>query len=156
MNCEDKGYASRGVANAGLVTGIAGSVGLLNSLANGLSILGGGTAAANAAVCSENSPVTRYELQQEQKISELQSQVTLRDANTYHDQKMLEMYKYIDGKISGLESQLCQQAVINGQITSNIACMQQEINKLSDMTKTVIPIDNICPQPATATTTGAA
>lgn len=156
MDCQDKGYASRGVANAGLVTGIAGSVGLLNSLANGLSILGGGTAAANAAACSENSPVTRYELQQEQRIAELQSQVTLRDANTYHDQKMLEMYKYIDGKISGLESQLCQQAVINGQITSNIACMQQEISKLSDMTKTVIPIDNICPQPATATTTATA
>lgn len=156
MDCQDKGYASRGVANAGLVTGIAGSVGLLNSLANGLSILGGGTAAANAAACSENSPVTRYELQQEQRISELQSQLALRDANTYQDQKTLELYQYIDGKISNLESQICQQAVINAQVTANISCMQQEINKLSDMTKTVIPIGNICPQPATATSTAAA
>lgn len=152
MDCEDKGYASKGVANAGLVTGIAGSVGLLNSLANGLSILGGGPAAVNAAACSENSPVSRYELQQEQRISELQSQLALRDANTYQDQKTLELYKYIDGKISGLESQICQQAIINSQVTANISCMQQEINKLSGLTKVVVPIDNICPQPAVATT----
>lgn len=155
MDCEDKGYASKGVANAGLVTGIAGSVGLLNSLANGSSILGGRPAAVNAAACSENSPVSRYELQQEQRISELQSQLALRDANTYQDQKTLELYKYIDGKISGLESQICQQAVINAQVTANISCMQQEINKLSGLTKVVVPIDNICPQPAVATTAAA-
>lgn len=152
MDYENKEYASKGVANAGLVTGIAGSVGLLNSLANGLSILGGGPAAVNAAACSENSPVSRYELQQEQRISELQSQLALRDANTYQDQKTLELYKYIDGKISGLESQICQQAVINAQVTANLSCMQQEINKLSGLTKVVVPIDNICPQPAVATT----
>lgn len=152
MDYENKEYASKGVANAGLVTGIAGSVGLLNSLANGLSILGGGPAAVNAAACSENSPVSRYELQQEQRISELQSQLALRDANTYQDQKSLELYKYIDGKISGLESQICQQAIINSQVTANISCMQQEINKLTGLTKVVVPIDNICPQPATATT----
>lgn len=142
-------YASKGVANAGLTTGIIGSaLGGLSVLGNGgLGLFGGAPAAMNAMANSENTFVNRYELAQEQKISELQSQVALRDANTYQDQKMLEMYKYIDGKFSGVESQLCQQAVVNAQVTANIACMQGEIATLQGLTKTVVPIDNVCPQP---------
>ena len=71
----------------------------------------------------------------------------LRDANTYTDSKMLEMYKYMDGRIRGVETQLCQQAVINSQVTANISCMQGQINTLMGMTKTVIPIGNVCPEP---------
>lgn len=135
-------YASKGVGTAGLTTGIIGSaLGVLNG--GGLGILNGGMTGG----CSENMSVNRYELAQEQKIAELQSQVALRDANIYQDQKTLELYKYIDGKISGVEAQLCQQAVVNAQITANIGCMQGQIAALQGLTKTIIPIDNVCPQP---------
>ena len=137
-------YASRGVANAGLATGIVGSaLGVLNG--GGLGLLGGMTG-ANCG-CSENMAVNRYELGQEQKIADLQSQVALRDANIYQDAKMLEMYKYVDGKFNAIESQLCQQAVVNAQITANIGCMQKNLDVLNGLTKTIVPIDNVCPQP---------
>ena len=73
--------------------------------------------------------------------------IALLRSNTYNDQKMLEMYKYIDGKFSGVEAQLCQQAVINSQVTANISCMQGQINQLMGLTKCVIPIGNVCPEP---------
>lgn len=153
-------YASKGVGTAGLTTGIIGSaLGVLNG--GGLGILNG-MGGANCG-CSENMMVNRYELAQEQKISDLQSQIALRDANIYQDAKTLELYKYVDGKFAGVEAQLCQQAVVNAQITANIGCMQQSISALQGLTKTIVPIDNVCPQPmpqynswtAPTTTTGA-
>ena len=60
-------YASNGKANAALTTGIIGTAGVgLGLLGN---LLGGGwglnpaAAMAAGAACSENTPVTRYELE---------------------------------------------------------------------------------------------
>ena len=69
------------------------------------------------------------------------------------DSKVLDLYKYIDGKLAGIEAQFSAQGVINAQLTANLACMQNTINTLSGLTKTVIPIASICPTPAVATTT---
>ena len=97
--------------------------------------------------CSENMPVNRYDLQQGQKISELQSQIALRDANTFVDGKMLEMYKYVDGRFNNLESQICQQAVYNATNNSAMACLQGQVAQLYSLTKLIVPADNVCPQP---------
>ena len=35
---------------------------------------------------------------------------------------------------------------MNAQVTANLSCMQQTINTLSGLTKTVIPIGSICPE----------
>lgn len=43
--------------------------------------------------------------------SEKDMQIALRDANTYADQKNLEMYKYIDGQIKEIAATLGVQAV---------------------------------------------
>ena len=40
-----------------------------------------------------------------------------------------------------------RKAVINAQVTANLACMQNTVNTLSGLTKTVIPIASICPEP---------
>lgn len=146
-------YASKGVGGAGLGLGIAGTaLGLLNG---GIPGLLGTQARTAGGCCSEDHLVDRYTLTQEQRISELQSQLALRDANIYQDQKTLELYRYIDGKLEGINAQLCQQAVINSQLTANISCMQGQIAVLNGLTKTVIPITNVCPQPAVATTAAA-
>lgn len=120
-----KDFASKGVAGAGLGTGIAGlSLGVLNALGNGgllNGLLGGCNTPWNAGICSDNMPVTRYELGQEQKIAELQAAVALRDANTYNDQKSLELYKYIDGELRDIRSTLCAQAVNNQKTADSFA-----------------------------------
>ena len=141
-------YASKGVAGAGLGLGIAGTaLGLLNNGTGLGGIFGGNCNHTNGI------PVTRYEAEQSARIAELESEVKLRDANTYTDGKLLELYRYIDGRFNGVEAQICQQSVINAQISANISCMQNTIATLSGLTKTVIPIDSICPTPAVATTT---
>ena len=100
-----------------------------------------------AAGNSDNHDVSRYEAGQSARIAELETEVKLRDANAYTDKKMLELYQYTDGRMRSIEEQLCQQRVINAQTTANLSCMQNEIATLSGMTKTVIPIGNICPEP---------
>jgi hypothetical protein len=57
------------------------------------------------------------------------------------------MYQYVDGRLRNIESQISQQAVVNAQITANISCMQGSIASLMSLTKTIIPIDNVCPPP---------
>ena len=151
-------YASKGVAGAGLGTGIAGlSLGVLNALGNG-GLLGGLVGGGNC--CHENMPVNRYELAQEQKIADLQSQVALRDANTYNDQKILELYKYVDGKLDGVNAAICQQNVYNATNTAALTCMQGQIAQLYGLTRLVVPNTSVCPgwgnvtiTPATTPTT---
>ena len=151
-------FASRGIAGSGLGLGIAGTaLGILNGgLGN---ILGTGC----NHTCSENMNVTRYELGQEQRIAQLESQIALRDANIYSDQKLVEVYKDLSARINGLEAGLNAQAVYNATNTATINCIQGNVAQLFSLTKTVIPITNVCPQPmpqynswtAPTTTTGA-
>ena len=132
---------TRGVAVGGLTTGIIGSaLGLLNN-GNLGGILGGGNCR------HEDHLVSRYEASQAARIAELETEVKLRDANTYTDGKLLEMYRYVDGKFNGIEAQICQQSVVNAQVAANLSCLTNTVNTLSGLTKTIIPIDNICPPP---------
>lgn len=127
----EKEYASKGVAGAGLGTGIAGlSLGVINALGGlGSMALGnrGVIGTCGAAVCSDNMPVSRYELGQNAKIAELESKIALRDANTYGDQKMLEMYKYIDSKLNAIDDKLCAQAVHNQKTEDSFVIARQDI-----------------------------
>jgi hypothetical protein len=62
----------------------------------------------------------------------------------------LELYKYVDGRFRGIEAQIASQAVVNAQITANLSCLQNSVAALSGLTKTVIPIGNVCPEPMPA------
>lgn len=121
-------YASRGVGNAGLTTGIIGSaLGVLNGgLGN---ILGG---CGGNVMCSENIPVNRYEMGLQQEIASKDSQIALRDANTYNDQKLLEMYKYVDGELRGLRNELCRQAVVNQKTEDSFLLVRSDLQRERD------------------------
>lgn len=150
-------FASRGVGAAGLTTGIIGtSLGALNG-----GFLGNlfGT---NTHGSGDNTCVNRYELGLEQKIAALESGIALRDANIYNDGKILDLYKYIDGKIEGINSKICDQAVFNATTTATMNCIAGQVNTLLGLTKLVIPNGSVCPgwgnvtvSPATTTTTAA-
>ena len=104
-------------------------------------------ATAAEGCCSEDHPVSRYEAKQAARIAELETEVKLRDANTYTDQKLLEVYKYFDGKLEGVNRRLCEQDVWNATQTATLNCMANQIAALNGMTKLVIPNTNICPEP---------
>ena len=106
--------------------------------------------------------VTRYELGQEQRIAQLESQIALRDANIYSDQKLVEVYKDLSARINGLEEVVNAQAVYNATNTATINCIQGQVAQLFGLTKLVVPNTSVCPgwgnvtiTPSTTTTTGA-
>lgn len=145
----NKEYASKGVAGAGLGTGIAGmALGVINSL-GGLAGLGGmfnnrasdcGNDMLSAMVLadfmrgrgavpcgSDCDPITQREMRLVQEIAAKDSQIALRDANTHGDQKALEMYKYVDERLRAIEAQLSQQAVNNQATKDSFQLLQERL-----------------------------
>lgn len=130
------------------------ALGIIGTSLGGLAVAGGNllsnlgvrTAAAQEG-CSENHLINRYEASQAARIAELETEVKLRDANTYTDQKLLQVYQYFDGKLETVNRRLCEQDVWNATQTATIGCMAQQIAALNGMTKLVIPKANVCPEP---------
>jgi hypothetical protein len=118
----DMNYASKGLGNAGLTTGIIGTaLGVLNG---GLGNIGIGRGTPG---CSEDHLVNRYEMSLVQELSKKDSEIALRDANIYNDQKALELYQYIDGRLRGIEGQIAQQAVFNQKTVDDVALVNERL-----------------------------
>jgi hypothetical protein len=150
MEYENK-YASKGVAGSGLGLGIAGTaLGVLNN--GGLGNLLGGWGNAKVG-CSEDHLINRYEAQQSARIAELETEVKLRDANTFTMGEMNNLRNYVDGRLNCLEHELCDQRVYNATNTATISCIQGQIAQLASLTKLVIPNASVCPGWTTTTTT---
>lgn len=121
--------AGRGTTALGIIgTALGGLAVAGNGLLGGLNM--GGTRNVNVngeCGCSENHLINRYEAAQSARIAELETEVKLRDANTYTDQKSLEMYKYIDGRLRGMEDKICDQAVVNQRTADSFALAQADL-----------------------------
>lgn len=148
----EKEYASKGVAGAGLGTGIAGlSLGVLNAMGGlGALALGNRNTVPTTPVmpygmgwngwggCSENMPVSRYELDREQQLAAKDSEIALLKANTYNDQKALELYAYIDGQLKDIRATLSAQAVHNQRTEDSFALVRQDVECVrSDLSKDI-------------------
>lgn len=189
-------YASKGLAGTALGFGIGGAA---MSLANGgLGNLLGGlnqnkrsefadvaaavtpamTVAAMLAArqqeptCSENTPVTRYELEQQKAISEKNMEIAYWRGQDETNRKISDSYSKLENRLIGLAAEVrankdeqvainMQQAVYNGTTTATIGCIQNQVNQLLGLTKLVVPNASVCPgwgaakvtvEPATATT----
>ena len=106
----NKGAVDYAVVGGSL--GIASFLGLNanNILGNGC---GGGLFNRNNNCSCADVAVTRYELAMQQEIASKDSKIALLEANTYNDQKSLELYRYIDGKLNEINAALAAQAVTN-------------------------------------------
>ena len=109
---------------------VAGSLGIASFLGlNAQNLLGNGCGGGlfnwgnrngNACNCGD-VPVTRYEMAMEQALAAKDSKIALLEANTYNDQKSLELYRYIDGKLADIQANLAAQAVTNTSFNSALA-----------------------------------
>ena len=138
-------FASKGVAGSGLGLGIAGTaLGLLSNggLFNGI---------VGNNYCHENTLVNRYELGQESKIASLEADKKLLEATIYTDGKLNDFRNYVDTRIASVEARINAQDVYNATNTSAIACINSQIaclqNVVNGITKTVVPITAVCPEP---------
>ena len=117
-------YASNGKGNLGVTLGAIGTgLGVLNG---GLGSLFGGWGNG----CSENTPVTRYELDRENKLAAKDSEIALLKANTYNDGKMLEVYGYIDRQLKDVREALCKQAVHNQRTEDSFTLVKQDVESV--------------------------
>lgn len=134
-------YASKGVANAGLTTGIIGTA--LGAMNSGIlpGLFGGGTQCCN----SDSMPVNRYEAQQSARIAELETEVKLRDANTYTLGEINKLRDYVDRRFEGVNASISAQAVYNATNTAALNCIQGQVNQLMSLTKIVVPNSSVCP-----------
>ena len=157
-------YASKGVAGAGLGLGIAGtSLGLLNGgLGN---ILGG-----MGHVCSESTPVNRYELDMTRTLANKDMEIAYWRGQDETNKKISDAFINLTGQINDLAKEVrcnkdeqgainLQQAVYNGTANATMSCMQGQIAQLFSLTQLRIPNSNVCPgwgnvtiTPATTTT----
>lgn len=151
----EKEYASKGVAGAGLGTGIAGlSLGVLNAM-GGLGALAMGNRNQTAPVvpatpyiwggwngyggcCSDNMPVTRYDMDKEHDIAAKDAEISLLKANIYNDQKTLELYAYVDGQLKDIRQSLSNQAVHNQRTEDSFALVRQDVESVrSELSKDI-------------------
>ena len=120
-------FASKGVAGTALGLG-AGALGveLLRGGLGGLlgGVMGGGT---GQCVPSENMPVNRYEAAQSARISELETEVKLRDANFFTTQQLNAFRTYVDDKFSAVSDALNAQAVHNAKTEGSFALAAHDL-----------------------------
>ena len=122
------------VPSQGQVTynSVAGSAGLAAFLGlNAQNLLGGmwGPRQGNGCVSPADEAVTRYELAMQQEIAAKDSRIALLEANTYNDQKSLELYRYIDGKLNEINATLAAQAVTNTAVNSAMQAMDYKFTQ---------------------------
>lgn len=171
----ENNYASKGVGGTalGLSIGALGLTALNGGLGNILGIAPRSNAGMDAVTlatimnagcnrmteCTEDHLVNRYEASQSARIAELETEVKLRDANVYTLGEINKLRDYIEVRLGKIEGELCDQRTYNAVNTATIGCIQNQVNVLMGLTKTVIPNTSICPgwgnvTVAPATTTG--
>lgn len=150
-------------ANAGLTTGIIGTAGLgLGLLSHGFGGWWGrngdmGSAMASG-LCSSlpsvvENAVNRHEfehrLEDIQTIARKDSEIAELKMNSLMDSKVLDLYKYVEGKFHQIDGQFANQGVWNATQSGGIANIGGQIRDLEcivrQITKTVVPNNAICP-----------
>lgn len=127
----EKKSSSSGVAKAALATAIpAAAVSLGNAMSGcggGILNLFGNGCGRNSGCCSDDHLVDRYTLAQAQEIEALKSQLSLRDANIYSDQKDVQVFEKLSARIRELEQQLCDQRVVNQKTMDSFQLVSERL-----------------------------
>lgn len=139
-------FASKGVAGAGLGLGIAGTAlglargGIGNLFGNGWGWGGWGCNGwggwSCGGECSENTPVTRFDLEQAEKIAEKQARIDQLEGTQATDAKILELYRHIDERFRQTGETIAQisaaQAVTNQRVSDDLRFTQADLdNKIA-------------------------
>lgn len=142
-------YASKGVAGAGLGTGIAGlSLGVFNAMGNGLgigsSLLGRtlGTSTVNTAT----------ELSYSEALAARDAEIARLNAKVYSDESDLAVYKYFESKLTTINERInameLSQAQTNSAVNASLNVLNSQVQAanetLANITRTAIPTSAIC------------
>lgn len=141
-------FASHSVGTAGLTTGIIGTaLGVLNG---GLGLLNN-----NGNIVNNNHYVTKDELNYVQELARKDSEISLLKSEQNTEVKIADVYERLITRINAdARAQAdwnAAQSVANAQMSAAIATNANSISSLqaccNNITKTVVPITSVCPQP---------
>ena len=132
------------IPNQGQVTynTVAGSAGLASFLGfNAPNLLGGmmngfgnygwgnrGCGNGTVVVSEGDHLVTRFEMEQEQKLAAKDSEIALLKSNIYTDQKITDAYKELRGMITGLQDFAARQSVQNQAFVDSFSDVRKDID----------------------------
>ena len=139
----------------GVIGGYIGGIGQLLNWAGGMCP---NPAGANCVSAVEDRCVTRHELDLIREIQNKDAALSIANSENYTDKKLTEVYAALANRDKDINAKIdanyreqaainLTQATYNASNNAAIACMQNQINVLVGMTKTVIPDANICPAP---------
>ena len=129
-------YASKGVGNAGLTTGIIGTaLGALNG-AGGLGIFG-------SPRHESDEYITRFDAGLMRDIEDRDRKIALLEADKYTDKKIADLAEKVNTRINIVEGQIAQQGIWNATQTGLIGSLQGQIAQLQALTKLVVPSSNV-------------
>lgn len=163
---QDYHVTGQGQGNYNTVGASAGIASFLGINANNL--LGGLGNRCGCGGSGADGAISRYEAGMMNELAGKDSKIALLEAQIYTDQqtdkKVGEAIAFVRGEMKELAAEVrankdaqnainMQQAVYNGVNTATIECIKGQIQTLMGVTKVVVPITAVCPQPAVATTT---
>lgn len=141
-------YASNGKGNLGVTLGAIGT---------GLSILNGGLGLIGTGYNGYHSNseggrfVTKDELDYVQTISAKDSEIALLRSEQNTEVKIADVYERIMTRVNADQRAQADinaaQAVYNASSNAAIQVLQNQVSVLNGLTKTIVPITNVCPQP---------
>lgn len=137
-------YSSNGKGNLAVTLGAIGTgLGALGS--SGLLGMFGGNGSEGGRFVSKD------ELDYVQTISAKDSEIALLKSEQNTENKIADVYERIMTRVNAdqrAQSEInAAQAVYNATSNSAIAVLQNQVGVLNSLTKTVVPIGNVCPQP---------
>lgn len=142
-------YASSGQGTLGVTLGAIGT---------GLSVLNGGLGLLNGNVGNNNYHnteggryITKDELDYVQTIARKDSEIALLKSEQNTEIKISDVYERIMTRVNADQRAQADinasQAVYNASANSAIAVLQNQVSVLNSLTKTIVPITNVCPEP---------
>lgn len=135
---QENDYAKRGVANTalGLSIGAVAVEALKGGLGNLFTGVGG---------CGEGHGVSQREAMLSAQIAALETEVKLRDANTFTMGEVNKLRDYVESRLNGVEAAINAQAVYNATTSSVIGCLTNQVNQLMGLTNLSVNGERICP-----------
>lgn len=152
-------FASKGVAGAGLGTGIAGlALGVLNSGAGLMGGLGRNTGWGNGnwSACGNwggnpwgwNGQGAAFDMSVSEALAERDARIAQLEAEKYADSVGLGIYKYFDGELKEIRQELCDQKVFNATATGGLGALGTQLAALqgvvNGITRTAVPASAVC------------
>lgn len=142
-------YSSNAKGNLGVTLGAIGT---------GLSVLNGGLGLLNTSPMMTTQPgggfVTKDELNYVQQISAKDAEIALLKSEQNTEVKIADVYERLITRINADQKAQSDfnaaQMVFNANSNSAVAVLQNQVGVLNSLTKTIVPITNVCPEPMPA------